>query len=73
MPDPATALSAPPEEIYALIVARTPNNRDIIRRRIDIFCRAIPERAFAKGYRSALLAIHRARARQRLPGGLPAP
>jgi hypothetical protein len=59
MPDPVTVLPAPPEEVYALVVAQT-RNPNSVRHRIDMFCRAIADRAFAKEYRRALLAIHRA-------------
>jgi len=59
MPDPVTVLPAPPEEVYALVVAQT-RNPNSVRHRIDMFCRAIADRAFAKEYRRALLAILRA-------------
>ena len=59
MPDPVTVLPAPPEEVYALVVAQTLNPNSV-RHRIDMFCRAIADRAFAKEYRRALLAILRA-------------
>jgi hypothetical protein len=59
MPDPATVLPTAPEEFYALVVAQT-RNPNSVRYRIDMFCRAIADRAFAKEYRRALLAIHRA-------------
>lgn len=72
MPEPASVLPAPPEQVYLLITART-TDRYTIRRRIDLFCRAIPDRAFAKDYRRALLAIHRAQPDRPLPAGLPAP
>jgi integrase len=70
MPDPATILPAPPEEVYPLMTART-TNRDIIRHRIDVFCRAISDRAFAAEYRQALLNVHRGSPRPELPAGSP--
>jgi hypothetical protein len=70
MPKPSSILPAPPEEVYRLMIART-TDRDTIRRRIDIFCRAITDRAFAKAYRLDLLAIHRSQPDRPLPPGLP--
>jgi hypothetical protein len=57
-PDPAIILPAPPEEVYPLMVVHT-TRRETIRRRIDLFCRAISDRAFAAKYRQALLTVHR--------------
>jgi integrase len=68
MPDPAIILPARPEEVYPLMTART-TNRDIIRHRIDVFCRAISDRAFAAEYRQALLAVHRGSLQPELPAG----
>src|SRR6201994_98749 len=64
------ALPAPAEEVYALMTART-KDWSVIRSRIDVFCRAIPERAFARDYRRQLLAIHRRHPHRRLPTELP--
>jgi len=58
MPEPTNILPAPPDEVYTLMRAQT-TDRNTIRRRIDVFCRAIPDRAFAKHYRLELLATHR--------------
>jgi hypothetical protein len=70
MPDPAIILPAPPEEVYPLMAVRTTSG-DTIRRRIDLFCRAISDRAFAAKYRQALLTVHRGSPRPELPAGLP--
>jgi hypothetical protein len=72
MPDPAMILPAPPSEVYPLMTART-TNRDVIRRRIDVFCRAISDRAFARKYRQALLTVHRGspKPQREPPVGLP--
>jgi hypothetical protein len=70
MPDPAIILPARPDEVYSLMTART-TNRDVIRRRIDVFCRAISDRAFAAKYRQALLAVHRGSPQPELPAGSP--
>jgi site-specific recombinase XerC len=76
MPDPAIILPAPPEQVYLLMVARA-TRRGTIRRRIDLFCRAISDRAFATKYRQALLTVHRVspqpELQRELPAGLPAP
>ena len=70
MPEPSTVLPAPPEEVYQRLMRRT-RNTGTIRRRIDIFCRAIPDRDFAKAYRRDLLGIHRVWAAYLFPPGLP--
>jgi integrase len=70
MPDPAIILPAPPEEVYPLMTART-TSRDVIRRRIDFFCHAISDRAFAAEYRQALLAVHRGSPQPEIPAGSP--
>jgi integrase len=72
MPDPAIILPARPEEVYPLMTART-TSRDVIRRRIDVFCRAISDRTFAAKYRQALLAVHRYSPQPGLPAGSPHP
>jgi integrase len=72
MPDPAIILPAQPEEVYPLMMART-TSQDAIRRRIDVFCRAISNRAFAAKYRQALLTVHRGshQPKPELPAGSP--
>jgi hypothetical protein len=70
MPNPAVILPAPPEEVYPLITAHT-TNRDVIRYRIDVFCRAISDRAFAAEFRQALLTVHRGSPQPELPAGSP--